>query len=171
MVAFYLPRKRRTRQHVIADQSVHHVLGLILDVGFTAEPQARDYGYDLEMKTYDEDGYIEPGLVYFQIKASEHLKEIGGAFAYDLDIRDYNLWRGEQIPVILVLYEATTRRAYWLDVKRFFMEDESRRPAKGAKWVRVRIPRRQRLTRQTIALLRTRKAPPADLWKEGEHDS
>jgi hypothetical protein len=166
MVAAYPPRKRRTRQHVIADQSVHHVLGLILDAGFTAEPQVRDYGYDLSMKTYDADGYIEPGLVFFQIKATERLRETDGEYFFDLDIRDYNLWRAEQIPIVLVLFDASHRRAYWLDVKQYFMEDETRRPTKGARWVRARIPKKQRLTRRTIVALRLRKLPPIDFAKE-----
>jgi hypothetical protein len=48
------PRKRRTRQHVIADQGMHHVLGHVLEAGFTADALLRDYGYDLQMTTYDE---------------------------------------------------------------------------------------------------------------------
>jgi hypothetical protein len=151
------PRKRRTRQHVIADQGVHHVLGFIIDAGFTADIFARDYGYDLQMETYDQDGYLEPGLVYFQVKATEHIKMTGRNYVYDLDIRDYNLWMHEQMPVILVLYDATKRRAFWLDVQQFFEEDVTRSPKRGAKWLRVQIPMTQRMNRNTIALIRTLK--------------
>jgi hypothetical protein len=38
------PRKRRTRQHVIADLSVHHVEGFVLAEGHTAQRVERDYG-------------------------------------------------------------------------------------------------------------------------------
>jgi len=162
MAKIYAPRKRRTRQHVIADQSVNHVMGLVFDAGFTVETKTRDYGYDLEMKTYDEEGFIEPGLVYFQIKASDNPKEVSDAYVYDLDIRDYNLWKTELTLIVLVLYDAIHRRAYWLDVKRYFREDDKRRPAKGAKWVRVRIPKTQYLTQQTIAEFRLRKTIPGD---------
>jgi hypothetical protein len=41
----------RTRQHVIADQGVHHVEGFIIDEGHTAAEVYRDYGYDLVMST------------------------------------------------------------------------------------------------------------------------
>lgn len=151
------PRKRRTRQHVIADQSVHHVRGLILDEGFTSEIFARDYGYDLQMVTFDAEGYLEPGLTYFQIKASDRLTKVGRDYIFDLDIRDYNLWIYEQTQVILVLYDAIHRRAYWLDVRRYFAENEGCRPSVGARFVRVRIPQRRRLTRRTIAYLRRQK--------------
>ena len=42
-----IPRKRRTRQPVIADLSIHHVEGFILEEGHTAQRLERDYGYDL----------------------------------------------------------------------------------------------------------------------------
>jgi hypothetical protein len=66
-------RKQRTRQHVIADLSVHHVERFILEEGHTAQRLGSDYGYDLLMTTFDEQGYVEPGSVYFQFKAMEAL--------------------------------------------------------------------------------------------------
>jgi hypothetical protein len=45
-------RKRRTREHVLADLSVHHVEGPILRCGFAAERVRHDYGVDLYMTTY-----------------------------------------------------------------------------------------------------------------------
>jgi len=86
------PRKQRTRQHVIADLSVHHVEGVILDAGHTVQRLTHDYGYDLMLTTYDRDGYVEPGAVYLQLKAAEVLVPSGSGFAFDLDVRDYNLW-------------------------------------------------------------------------------
>ncbi len=41
------PKKQRTRQHVIADQSVNYVERFIIDEGHTAQRLERDYGYDL----------------------------------------------------------------------------------------------------------------------------
>src|SRR6516165_1437396 len=100
----YGPRKQRTRQHVIADLSVHHVEGFILEEGHTAQRLGSDYGYDLILWTFDPEGFAEPGSVYFQFKAMETLIESGPDYVYDMDIRDYNLWTGEQWPVILVLF-------------------------------------------------------------------
>jgi hypothetical protein len=67
--------------------------------------------------TYDDDGYTEPGLAFLQLKGSESLTQSGAHFTFDLDIRDYNLWIVEDTPVILVLFEASRRRAYWLHVQ------------------------------------------------------
>jgi hypothetical protein len=154
------PRKRRTREHVIADLSVHHVEGFILEEGHTAQRLGSDYGYDLVMFTYDERGYVEPDSVYFQLKAAESLRAAGPDYVFDLDIRDYNLWIAEQMPVILVLYDAGRRQAYWLHVQGYFGGGTARRPKKGAKTVRVRVPRRQVVNRQAIATMRDLK------WKE-----
>jgi hypothetical protein len=145
------PRKQRTRQHVIADQSVNHVERFIIDEGHTTQPFARDYGYDLLLSTYDEEGYLEPGSIYLQLKAAETLKQVGSSYVFDADIRDYNLWTLERAPVILILFDASRRRAYWLHVQGFFREVGSRRPKKGAKSVRVRVPARQVVHRRAVA--------------------
>lgn len=93
----HTPRKRRTRQHIIADLSVHYVEGLILEEGHTAERTQSDYGYDLTMWTFDQDGYPEPDFLQFQIKASDAIRIVGeAAVAFDVDLRDYNLWNCEK---------------------------------------------------------------------------
>jgi hypothetical protein len=150
-------RKQRTREHVIADQSVNHVERFIIDEGHVAQRVTNDYGYDLMLFTYDEQGYAEAGLVSLQLKAAEQLQTTGSDYVFDLDIRDYNLWLDEKFPVILILFDASRRRAYWLDVQRFFHEIPARRPKRGAKSVRVRVPVRQVVNRRAIAAIRALK--------------
>jgi hypothetical protein len=161
-------RKQRTRQHVIADQSVHHVEGFVIDEGHTVQRVESDYGYDLVLSTYDEHGYLEPGLVYLQLKAAESLRPVGSAYVFDLDIRDYNLWMLEKMPVILILFDASRRRAYWLAVQRYFRADVARQPKKGAKTIRVRVPRRQAVNRRAVAKMRELKWEALSPWKGEE---
>jgi hypothetical protein len=149
-----IPRKQRTRQHVIADQSVNYVERFIIDEGHTTQGLAPDYGYDLVLFTYDEEGYVEPGVAFLQLKASESWKPVGAHYIFGLDIRDYNLWMAEDAPVFLVLFDATRRRAYWLYVQRYFEEDVTRQPFKGTKRVRVEFPQRQAISCSGIAKLR-----------------
>lgn len=148
------PRKQRTRQHVIADLSVHHVERFILEAGHTAQRLGSDYGYDLLVSTFDDQGYVEPGSIYLQLKAMETLNAGQTDYLYDLDIRDYNLWIRERMPVVLILFDASRRRAYWLAIQRYFGEDDARRPKKGAKTIRIRVPRRQALNGRAIAKMR-----------------
>ena len=52
-------RKRRTREHVIADLSANHVEKQALLCGFSVERVRHDYGIDLIWFTYDEHGEVE----------------------------------------------------------------------------------------------------------------
>ncbi len=148
------PRKQRTRQHVIADLSVHYVEGFILEAGYTAQRLGSDYGYDLIMSTFDDRGYVEPGSIFFQLKARETLEASGTDYLFDLDIRDYNLWIKEKTPVILILFDASRRRAYWCAVQEYFKGDSARQPKKGAKRVRIRVPRGKAVNGRAIAKMR-----------------
>jgi hypothetical protein len=58
------------------------------------------------------------------------------------------------MPVILILFDAARRRAYWLPIKEYFREDPARQPRKGARTVRVHVPTRQVLNRRAIARMR-----------------
>jgi hypothetical protein len=150
-------RKQRTRQHVIADLSAHYVEGFILEEGHTAQRLSTDYSYDLLLRTFDEKGYAEPGMVYVQLKAAEALDAINADSVFDVDIRDYQLWVQEEMPVLLILFEATRRKAYWLAVQRYFEEDVTRQPKKGAKTVRVRVPSRQAVNQRAVKRMRQSK--------------
>lgn len=164
----FAPRKQRTRQHVIADLSINHVERIILEAGHTAQRLNPDYGYDLVLFTYDEMGFVEPGSVYMQVKASETLETVGMDYVFDLDIRDYNLWRREEAPVILILFAASRRRAYWLRVQNYFRESTFRQPKKGAKSVRVRVPQRQAVTRKAVGVWRDLKQQALQQAEGGE---
>ena len=48
----------------------------ILAKGHTAERRSDDYGYDLFMDTYDEDGYMENGVIRIQLKATDRLEKM-----------------------------------------------------------------------------------------------
>src|SRR5271166_343697 len=101
-------RKRRTRQHVIASQSVNYIERFIIDAGHTAQRVEADYGYDLYVSTFDEEGYSEPGLVFLQLKATDVLKgsSSGTTLVLDLAVEDCNLWIDEIFPVLLVVFDA-----------------------------------------------------------------
>jgi len=109
-------RKKRTREHVIADLGVHHVEGAILRCGFTAERTVYDYGLDLYMTTYGPDGEAESDGVLFQFKATDHLVFTADRSAVIVRVgrADLNRWLAEIYPVILVIYDARSDVGYWL---------------------------------------------------------
>lgn len=154
------PRKRRTRQHVIADQGIHFVEGVVLEEGHTVQRTDHDYGYDLLLFTYDKRGYVEPGFAAIQVKASEHLQVTGSKCVFDLDVRDYNLWMEEKHPVVLILYDAKLRQAFWLHVQSYFLDDSAVRPGRHAKTIRVQVPVAQSLNEIAIERIRSLKSRP-----------
>ncbi len=109
-------RERRTREHVIADLSAHHVEGPILRCGFTLERIAHDYGLDLQMMTYNADGELEADSVFFQLKATDHSQRTadGTAVIFRIERADLESWLAQTFPVILVVYDAVAGVAYWL---------------------------------------------------------
>jgi hypothetical protein len=117
-----LPRKRRTREHVLADLSVHHVEGHVLRCGWVVERMAHDYGIDLQLVTFNQAGEIEEGKVLLQLKASDRLHVRPGqpAVAFRVDRRDLALWLRQLLPVVLIVYDGRQDVAYWLYVQSYF---------------------------------------------------
>jgi Domain of unknown function (DUF4365) len=112
-------RKKRTREHIIADLSAHHVEGHILRCGFTAERVVHDYGVDIYMTTYTAQGEVENDFVLFQLKATDRvsLTPDNAAVVFRLARADLDRWLVETFPVILVVYDAQADMAYWFYVQ------------------------------------------------------
>ena len=117
-----MARKKRTRQHVIADLSVNHIERYALRCGFSAERVQHDYGIDLVLFTYSGDGEIEPGQVYVQLKATDNLNVLQDrqTIAFPVKRSDLELWLREPMPYILVIYDAQADIAYWVYVQAYF---------------------------------------------------
>lgn len=148
-----MPRKRRTRQHVVADLAVHHVEGFVLRQGWTVERFWNDYGYDLLLSTYNEEGEFEPEFVLIQVKATERgaWAADGQRLAFVLEVRDLNLWREELLPVILVVYEAGSDRAYWCHIQAQFPPDYD---LEDRLYVTASLPAAQRVDGDAIRVFR-----------------
>jgi len=115
-------RKRRTREHIIADLSVHHVEGHILRCGWVSERLAHDYGIDLQLLTFNREGEVEAGRIFLQLKASDRLRlrSAQKTFSFRLDRRDLVHWMAQEMPVILIVFDARKDMAYWLYVQSYF---------------------------------------------------
>lgn len=117
-----MTRKRRTRQHIIADLSVNCVERFALLAGFSVERIENDYGIDLNVYTYDASGEIENGTIFVQLKASDRLRYLKNDTYISFSVKrsDLESWLKELFPVILVLYDAALDKAYWVYVQRYF---------------------------------------------------
>jgi Domain of unknown function (DUF4365) len=127
---------------VIADLSVNHVERHVLLCGFTVERRFHDYGLDLMIYTYNANGEVEPGEIYLQFKATDHLRFIasGALITQRLERRDVAAWLRQLMPVILVVYDARADVAYWLHVQDHFANRSRFNPRAGSQSLTVRIP-------------------------------
>ena len=111
-------RKKRTRQHIIADLSFHHLATILVKAGYTIDAPKSDYGYDLTVYTFDDAGEYENGNLFVQLKATDRLKILkNGTISFSLDRRDIDTWEDEPFPVYLVVFDAVREQAYSLDLQ------------------------------------------------------
>jgi len=112
------PTKRRTREHVIADLAVNHIERHVLLCGHTLQRTVHDYGLDAILTTFNGRGEAENGLVWMQVKATDHPDRLKGhdSLAVRVERKHLLFWMGELFPVIVVVYDAIGDRAYWLHV-------------------------------------------------------
>lgn len=152
-------RKKRTREHVIADLGVNHVERAILRCGFSAERVIHDFGIDLFMFTYDADGEAENGLVLFQLKSTDHLKvrADGDAIVFRVARADLNGWLAEALPVVLAVYDEQADVAYALYVQAYFEGRKSMRKA-ATKTVTLHIPTENVLNEEAVQRFAAAKA-------------
>jgi Domain of unknown function (DUF4365) len=111
---------RRTREHIIADLSIVHAESMILPQGHVAERLSNDYGYDLRLITFSEAGFLEPDHILIQVKATDSPKFLAdrSTITFELERKHLWTWSRELSPIILILYDASAARAYWLQLTR-----------------------------------------------------
>jgi hypothetical protein len=160
------PRKRRTREHVIADLGVHHVEGHVLRCGYTMQSMAPDYGLDLAIRTFSSRGDLENGLIWVQVKSTDHPRRPRGhaALAVRIERRDLLSWVGERNPVMLVVYDATTDTAYWLHVQAEFGGGKLFALKQRGSTITVHVPLGQVLNEVAIRQFRKLKAAEVARW-------
>ncbi len=138
----HIERKRRTRDHIIADLSMNHVERFVLQCGYTAERVQHDYGIDLEITTFNRRGEIQPGQIWVKLKATDRLQSQRGeeGFTHRISRRDLVYWLAQPMPMILILYDAREEVAYWLYVQSYFQRADFNVFEAGAT-ITLRIPR------------------------------
>jgi hypothetical protein len=139
-------RKRRTREHVLADLSANYVEKQALLCGFAVERVRLDYGIDLTVQTFNRRGEVESSRILIQLKATDPLKRTadGGAVRCRIERANLAHWLDEPVPVVLVLYDGRADVAYWLYVQRYFGGVPGLDLARCGKRVTIAIPKATR---------------------------
>ncbi len=154
-----LLRKLRTREHVLADLSLNHLERHVLLSGGIVSRPYRDYGYDLMLTSFNARGEVEAGYVFFQLKATDDLPLLadGKTISWPISRRDLLLWLDEACPVILVVYDGTRDRAFWLDIQAYFAGRPSAGLFLAGQTINVHFRLSDRLNRRALREIIRRK--------------
>ena len=147
-----MPRKRRTRQHVIAELSVNHVERCALLCGFSVERIEHDYGIDLVLFTYDGNGEIENGQVFLRLKATDNLTVLSDeqTVSFSVERSDLERWLNEPMPCILVVYDALEDTAFWQYIQAYFEDMPDFNLAQAGRSVTIYLPKNQMVGQDAI---------------------
>lgn len=137
---------------MLADLSVNFLERHVLWAGYTLHRVYFDYGYDAAMFTYDQSGRAEPGLAFFQVKATDRLPVLQGrkAISWPVSRRDLKLWLREAYPVMLVVYDGRQDKAYWLSMHDYFSGESASALFTAGETINVHIPVRSQLNQRSI---------------------
>jgi hypothetical protein len=152
-------RKRRTRQHIIADLGINYVERKALLAGFAVDRVQMDYGIDFYFYTFDDAGGAETGHLLVQVKATDHVTLLSDqqTIAIRVERADVDRWTGELLPVVLVLYDAQADVAYWLYVQSYFSGRPERERGDSPLTTTLHISRSDRLDAPSFRHLAARK--------------
>jgi hypothetical protein len=94
------------------------------------------------MDTFNANGEVENGRITFQLKATDDLKRSadGTVIPVRLEWRDLLYWLNEMMPVIFVVYDAQTDKAYWLYIQEYFRQQQWAGRSGATTTVSVHIP-------------------------------
>lgn len=149
-------RKRRTRQHIIADLGVNFVEKQVLLAGYVLVREVYDYGNDCYIHTFNAVGETENGEIIVQVKSTDTIKVGEKGFAFDLSVRDLESWLSNQTPTVLILYDARHDAAYFIELQEYFREyQEALRNVR--KFVRVFVPPTNLFNPKAVKFLRALK--------------
>lgn len=115
-------KKKRTREHIICDLSANYVELRALECGYSTEIIFHDYGIDMNIYTYNKDGEIENGFVSIQIKATDNPDYTKDKYYINFPVKKSDLkhWLKEIYPLILIVYDARLKKAYWVYLQNYF---------------------------------------------------
>lgn len=147
-----MPRKRRTRQHIIAELSVNYVERQALLNRFSVERIEHDYGVDLILFTYNAAGEIENGHILVQMKATDDLKILldQSTISFPIKRADLEYWLEEPMPCMLVVYDAQHDLAYWLYLQAYFENQSEFDLSQAGDTIRVHIPIVNTVDRESV---------------------
>lgn len=122
--------------------SLHHLCYVIASCGYTAEPVRQDYGYDVSLFTFDAIGQYENGNMFVQLKATDRIKRNSktGDISFSIAKKDIVTWENESFPVYLVVFDASSEKAYALYLQQYLQKNNLSSATMARNSLVVRLP-------------------------------
>ena len=111
-----------------------------------------DYGLDYKVTIF-ENRKITEHYFFVQLKATDSININEGYINFDMDVdKHLTFYLQLNVPVLLVLYDAQSQRAYWINIHRYCWEDlDINKPDwRSQKYRRLKIPEENELTNKDI---------------------
>lgn len=153
-------RKRRTREHILADLGYNHTEKQVLLAGHVLTKITSDYGYDGLVNTFDSNGEIEHNFFLMQVKSTEKINfsDKHNGFELILSKRDLAHWLFNPIIVVAVLFDFKKEIAYYLHVQAYFYKHKLDYNSIN-KFIQVYLPAQNVLTSDAVDYFRSAKNP------------
>ena len=153
-------RKKRTREHILADLGYNFTERQVLLAGHVMTKVTSDYGYDGLVNTFDINGEFEHRFFLIQVKSTENIKYSHKNRGYELTLskRDLNHWIKNTIVVLAVLYDFKRDKGYFIHVQDYFYKKRIALESIN-KYIQVFLPKQNEFTPDTVDYFRTVKNP------------
>ena len=119
-------KKKRIRSHILGSLGVNFVEKQVLLAGYFFERKFHDYSTDGNILTFNENGEVESGWIYVQVKSTDNpvFSNIHQGYILPLEKGDLEYWLTTKYPFILILYNSQKDEAYYLDLQKYFQENQ-----------------------------------------------
>lgn len=119
-----------------------------------------DMGEDIHVRIYDKG--VSTGIsFYVQLKSTSDIEKFltkTGFISYPLKVKDLEHWEFQAIPVLLVLWDISQRKGWWIQISDAISEvslrKEKWRTIDPSKKLRIRIPFENELTESSLPCIR-----------------
>ncbi|MCP4411864.1 MAG: DUF4365 domain-containing protein [Gammaproteobacteria bacterium] len=156
--------QRQTWQHIFEGRSEDQLKDAFKSVGWVVERLRHDYGEDLFARPF-ENGNPTGNDFFIQLKGTDNVEQYHlrdkQTFSYPIELVNLMQWYSFTLPVILIIWDITSRIGFWLHVQPFIKQKLEINPnwlenKSGAKdpTRKIRIPSYQFVKEQNLDTLK-----------------
>ena len=112
---------KRIKSSQIGKKAVLFVEGIFNEANWVCNPFCHDFGVDLHVKVFESAKSMKalPWEFHVQIKGTKHLHISKDYIRFVIDTEHLNDWYDALLPVLFVICDVQSSKAYWLWIKEY----------------------------------------------------